>query len=117
MGRQMFLIQSKEGSKEKMGVILTLKVESLAELKFDPGFRVIGEYLSQIQIDNLTLNIESIWLKYSTITRNPGSNFSSASDSTFKVKMTPFLLSVRKRKKFKTLRSVYNGVQMSSHIF
>ena len=30
------------------GVILTLKVESLAELKFDPGFRVIGEYLSQI---------------------------------------------------------------------
>ena len=23
-------------------------VESLAELKFDPGFRVIGEYLSQI---------------------------------------------------------------------
>ena len=34
--------------KEKNGVILTKKVESLAELKFDPGFRVIGEYLSQI---------------------------------------------------------------------
>ena len=26
---------------------------------------------------------ESIWLKYSPITQNPGSNFSSASDSTF----------------------------------
>ena len=24
-----------------------LKVDSLVELKFDPGFRVIGEYLSQ----------------------------------------------------------------------
>ena len=31
----------------------------------------------------LTLNIESIWLKYSPITRNLGSNFSFASDSTF----------------------------------
>ena len=30
----------------------------------------------------LTLNIESIWLKYSQMTRNPWSNFSSASDST-----------------------------------
>ena len=29
-------------------VILTWKVEPLAELKFDPGFRVIGEYLNQI---------------------------------------------------------------------
>ena len=28
--------------KEKNGVILTKKVESLAELKFDQGFRVIG---------------------------------------------------------------------------
>ena len=37
----------------------------------------------------LTLYWESIWLKYSPITRNPGSNFSSASNSTFKVKMTP----------------------------
>ena len=34
--------------KGKNGVILTQKVESLAKLKFDPGFRVIGEYLSQI---------------------------------------------------------------------
>ena len=40
---------------------------------------------------NLTLNIESIWLDYSPITRNPGSNFSSASDSIFKVKMIQFL--------------------------
>ena len=30
------------------------------------------------QIDILTLNIESLWLKYSPITLNPGSNFSSA---------------------------------------
>ena len=30
------------------------------------------------QIVNLTLNIESIWLKYSPITRNPGSNFDYA---------------------------------------
>ena len=43
-----------------------------------------GEYLSQIDF-----NIESIWLKWSPIIRNPGSNFSSASDSTFYVKMTP----------------------------
>ena len=35
-------------TERKNGVILTLKVESLAEIKFDPGFRVIGEYLSQI---------------------------------------------------------------------
>ena len=31
----------------------------------------------------LALNIYSIWLKYSPITRNPGSNFSSANDSIF----------------------------------
>ena len=83
----------------KNGVILTQKVESLAELEFDPKYRVIREYLSQcrvniIQIILLTLNIESIWLKYYPITRNPGSNSSSASDSTFWVKMTPFFLSV-----------------------
>ena len=35
------------------------------------------------QIDNLTFNVESIWSKYSQITRNPRSNFSSASDSNF----------------------------------
>ena len=35
-------------TERKNGVILTEKVESLAELKFDPRFRVIGEYLSQI---------------------------------------------------------------------
>ena len=35
-------------NERKNGVILTCKVESLVELKFDPEFRVIGEYLSQI---------------------------------------------------------------------
>ena len=34
-------------------------------------------------IDNLTLNIESIWLKYYPITQNLGLNFISACDSTF----------------------------------
>ena len=48
----------------KNGVILTQKVESLEELKFDPRFREIGEYLSQIDSIirvnfKLTLNIES----------------------------------------------------------
>ena len=94
--------------KEKMESILTKKVESLAELKFDPGFRVIGKYLSQIdwilrvklsesiwlilyiweylsQIDSILRVIlsKSIWLKYSPVTRNPGSNFSYTSDSIF----------------------------------
>ena len=36
--------------------------------------------------------IESIWLNYSPITGNNGSNFSSASDSNFQVKMTPFFV-------------------------
>ena len=67
-----------------------LKSESQAELKFDPGFQVIGEYLSQFDSllrDNLTqkltLNNESILLKYSPITWNPEFNFSSTSDSSF----------------------------------
>ena len=83
------------------------------ELRFDSGFRVIGEYLTQIdailrvnlsnclsilsqpdsnilqilgipgefQFVKLTLNIESILLIYSPITRNPGSNFSSPCDN------------------------------------
>ena len=34
--------------REKNLVILTQKVESLAELKFDPAKWVTGEYLSQI---------------------------------------------------------------------
>ena len=61
--------------------------------KIRPGFRVIGEYSSQIdsilrvnsKIDSqyqIDSNV-SIWLKYSPITWNPGSNFSSASDSIF----------------------------------
>ena len=65
-------------------VILTWKVESLAELNFDPGFREIGEYLSEI-------NLNSSQLESKYITRNPGSNFSSTSDSTFQVKMTAFI--------------------------
>ena len=49
----------------------------------------LTHYWESIRIDSLLrvhsnwLNIESIWLKYSPITRNPGSNFSSASDSIF----------------------------------
>ena len=35
-------------TERKYGLIFTQKVESLAELKFDPGFWVIIEYLSQI---------------------------------------------------------------------
>ena len=46
-----------------------LKIESQAEIKFDPEFRVIFDIESQI--DNLTLSIESIWLKYPPIIRNP----------------------------------------------
>ena len=34
-------------NKRKNGAILTKKVKSLAELKFDSGFQAIGEYLSQ----------------------------------------------------------------------
>ena len=33
-------------TEKRNGVILTQKVESLVKLKFDPGLRVIGEYLS-----------------------------------------------------------------------
>ena len=65
--------------KKKMCVILTWKVESLAELKFDQWFRVIREYLSLIIVSQYrvkTRNWESIWLKYSPIIWNPGTNFS-----------------------------------------
>ena len=74
-------------TERKNWVILTLKVESLVELKFDPAKWITGEYLSQIDSTlrvkfilnlksilpsmlsqfasqwwvNLTLNIESIW--------------------------------------------------------
>ena len=41
----------------------------------------------------MTLNIESIWLKYSPITRKPGSNFSSTIDSTFRSKWLHFSFS------------------------
>ena len=63
--------------------------------QFDLKSWVTGGTKIRPEIDSilrvkLTLNIESIWLQYSPITQNPGSNFSSASDSTFWVKMTPF---------------------------
>ena len=82
-------------------VIWQKNFESLAELKFDLRFQVIGEYLSEIDstlrviltyniesfllsilshLAILTLNVESFRLKYSPITRNPGSNFISPSD-------------------------------------
>ena len=54
---------------KKNWVILTKKVESLAELKFDPGFWVIREYVLEsnwLDIDSqfkLALNIESTWTK------------------------------------------------------
>ena len=84
--------------KEKNGVILTWKIGSLAELKFEHGLRVIGEYLSHIdtilRVYSNWRSIYSIWLKYSQMTPNPGSNFSSASDSIFQVKITPFSFNV-----------------------
>ena len=56
--------------------------------KIRPG--IPSNWLDIVSRLKLTLNIESIWLKYSPITRNPELNFSSASDSTFQVKMTQF---------------------------
>ena len=44
-------------TERKNEIILIQKFESMAELKFDPGFRVIEEYLSQIDSilrDNFT---------------------------------------------------------------
>ena len=64
------------------------------------GTKIRSGILSNLRINwldiksQLTLIIESIWLKYSPITLNPGSNFSSASDSTFKSKWLYFYLSV-----------------------
>ena len=42
-----FMRDSAVNTLKENGFILTKKVESLAKLKCDPGFRVIGEYLSQ----------------------------------------------------------------------
>ena len=50
--------------KEKMESFWPEKFESLAELKFDPGFRVIGEYSSQIN-SILRVNL-TIWLSISS---------------------------------------------------
>ena len=50
-------------TERKNGVILTLKVESLAELKLEPGFHVIAEYLSQI--DSMSgINLTQIFSNY-----------------------------------------------------
>ena len=43
----------------------------MAELKFDTGFRVIEEYLSQIN-SILRIKLSICQLKYSPITRNDG---------------------------------------------
>ena len=51
--------QNDDTLKEKNGVI-----ESLAELKFDPGFRVIGEYLSQIDL------LQTIFFIYNRLNLN-----------------------------------------------
>ena len=74
--------------KEKMESFWPKK---LSQLKFYPGFRIIGEYLSQIdsilrvKLSNLTLNIESFWHMWfpGSNFRNLGSNFSSARDYLF----------------------------------
>ena len=62
--------------------------------KIQPGIPSNWKIFESNCIVNLSFIIESIWLRYPSITRNPGSNFSSTSDSTFYVKMTPFFLSV-----------------------
>ena len=49
--------------KEKI-VILTYKIESLVELKFDPGFRVVGGYLSQTD-SILRVKLTQIFSNYS----------------------------------------------------
>ena len=61
-------------------VNLTLNVEST-------WLSMLSQFDCQCSV-NLTLNVESIWLKYSPVTHFAGSNFSSASDSSFYVKMT-----------------------------
>ena len=73
--------------------------KKLRELKFDLGFRVIGKYVSQID-SILRVNLNELWKSsqfeyYSPITRNLGSNFSSASVSTFWVKMIHFFFQCR----------------------
>ena len=51
--------------KEKMESVWPKKLSHLAELKFDPLFRVIGEYLSQIDsILRVKLSIWLQWLKF-----------------------------------------------------
>ena len=65
------------------------KTEEVNDLKCFTS--TVLRYLITVNCVNLThniksiwpLNFESIWLKYCPITRNLGSNFSSASDSTF----------------------------------
>ena len=59
---------------------LTLNVELIR-------LSMLSQFDSQCWV-NKTLNVDSIWLKYSPFTHCAGSNFSSASDSTFYIKMT-----------------------------
>ena len=74
---------------EKMESIWPQKLSHRVELKFDPGFQVIGEYFSQID-SQYRINLTQILTNYS----ESGSNFSSTRDSTFQVKICPFFLSV-----------------------
>ena len=80
VGRKRF--RKRVNTERKNWVILTWKVKSLVELKFEPGFRVIGEYLSQIDSIlrvKLTRYWESNWL-----------DIESQIDSILRVKLTRY---------------------------
>ena len=62
---------------------------------FDPKIWVMFD---ESQIVNLILNVESIWLKYSQITRNSGANISSPVTHLFRSKWLHFSFSVRIQK-------------------
>ena len=84
-------------SSSKKGVILTLKVESLTELKFDPRFQVIGEYLSKIDSilryywHSISIQFDSNILQLLGI---PGRLFVPALTQLFRSKWLNFFLSV-----------------------
>ena len=83
---------------QKLTKIFTFstKIKKIWDRNFKiSGSKLVAKILQIIMqktqsIQKLTLNIESFWLKYSPITRNPGSNFSSTSDSTFMSKWLHF---------------------------
>ena len=63
------------------------------ESQFWNWLSILSQYDSNINWESilkLTLKIESVWLNYSPTTRNPGSNFSSTSDSTYRSKWLHF---------------------------